>query len=196
MSRTVYVCIDIETDGPIPGENSMRSVGAVPIYPSGKWVAEPFYKVLAPLPCARPDLNTLRWWQAPERAQEWRKLNDPKNWLAPRPAMHALLQWVEELPVKTERLVAAYWKPGYDMAFMRYYSRRFLGAPILSHHADGLDIKTLYALASDGRYRRTQLADVPVDVRGSRLPRHHALCDAIEQARVLAYSLDGLGAQL
>jgi len=45
----MYVSIDIEADGPIPGDYSMLSIGAVVINPSQPHFANAFYRKLAPI---------------------------------------------------------------------------------------------------------------------------------------------------
>lgn len=56
----IYVVTDIETDGPHPGANSMRSFASVAARADGTVVSE-FEAVLEPLPGAAPNPDTLAW---------------------------------------------------------------------------------------------------------------------------------------
>ena len=63
MSKEVYISIDIEADGPIPGGNSMLSLGAAAFeLGSGNRTPIDLYEVnLQPLPTATPDPDTMAW---------------------------------------------------------------------------------------------------------------------------------------
>lgn len=56
----VYVVTDIETDGPWPDPNSMRSFGSVAVTMDGRRLGE-FEAVLEPLPGAAPNPDTRAW---------------------------------------------------------------------------------------------------------------------------------------
>jgi hypothetical protein len=55
----VYVVTDIETDGPTPGVNSMRSFASIAVSPDGTEY-ERFEAVLEPLPGTTPDPDSHR----------------------------------------------------------------------------------------------------------------------------------------
>ena len=60
--KEVYVSTDIETDGPIPGRNSMLSFASVAYDEDGREVAS-FSVNLETLPDATPDPRTMEWWR-------------------------------------------------------------------------------------------------------------------------------------
>ena len=97
--REVYVSVDIEADGPIPGPHSMLSLGAAaftidwadPPRPAmvGSWTGN-----LETLEGASGDPQTMQWWAS-----------QPEAWAACRtelqpvaPAMAAFRAWLESLP--------------------------------------------------------------------------------------------------
>ena len=57
----IYVSIDVEADGPVPGPHSLLSIGAVALWADGTEVAE-FSVNLDTLPEAAPHPVTTRWW--------------------------------------------------------------------------------------------------------------------------------------
>ncbi len=64
MGNTRYISVDIEADGPIPGDNSMLSIGAAAFEESGEPVGTiPIFSInLAPLPKAVQDVDTMKFW--------------------------------------------------------------------------------------------------------------------------------------
>ena len=63
-----YVSIDIEADGPVPGLNSMLSLGAAAFTGDGALV-DTFSANLEALPEAHEDPKTMRWWA--EQPEAW-----------------------------------------------------------------------------------------------------------------------------
>ena len=74
----IYVSTDVETDGPIPGPNSMLSFASA-AYQADKTLAGTFSANLELLPGAQPDAKTAAWWQSqPEAYAATRQnLEDP-----------------------------------------------------------------------------------------------------------------------
>ena len=60
LKSTLYLSVDIEADGPIPGPYSMLSIGAVAITIDGKIVGT-FSANLAPLPQASQHPETMQF---------------------------------------------------------------------------------------------------------------------------------------
>ncbi|HEV2669038.1 MAG TPA: exonuclease, partial [Blastocatellia bacterium] len=63
----VYVSTDVETDGPIPGLNSMLSFGSAAYLPD-KTLISAFTANLETLPGAAADPKTMAWWETQPEA--------------------------------------------------------------------------------------------------------------------------------
>src|SRR3569623_2366405 len=91
--QEVYVSVDIEVDGPIPGPHSMLSLASAAFLPD-KTLVSTFSVNLEILPGAGADPRTMEWWeQLPEAWQASR--SDPQP---PVTAMRAYVEWLATLP--------------------------------------------------------------------------------------------------
>lgn len=184
MSR-IYFSVDIETNGLAPGINSMISLGVAAIDMDTGEIHGGFKRNLRPEPLLYVDEDTMKWWsgfpEAYKRATELAML--------PMQALLDLRNWISAF--KQERPVAAAWKPGFDLAFLRYYEIKYLSGMIFGCAGSGLDIKTVAALALGQRFEDTQIGTVPDWMKGPSAGEHthDALQDAIEQAHVLYNAL-------
>src|SRR5882672_10910769 len=132
----IYVSTDVETDGPIPGPNSMLSFGSA-AYRADKTLLSTFTANLETLPNASAHPVTMAWWkQQPAAWAECRR--NPQD---PGMAMREYFAWVKRLPGKP---VFVAYPAGFDFLFVYWYLIRFTGESPFSHSA--LDIKT-YAMA-------------------------------------------------
>lgn len=167
----IYVSTDIESDGPIPGANSMLSFGSAAFLPNGE-MRDTFSANLDTLPDAAPDPGTMEWWgRNPEAWAACR--TDPRN---PTEAMTAYVRWLRKLPGKP---VFVGYPAGYDFLFVYWYLIRFAGESPFSFSA--LDIKS-YAMAMLGtEFRRTAKRNMPKRWFGKHPHTHVALDDAIGQ---------------
>jgi DNA polymerase III alpha subunit (gram-positive type) len=166
-----YVSTDVETDGPIPGPNSMLSFGSA-AYTAEKQLLSTFTANLRTLPGAQGDPRTMEWWQTqPEAWAEVRRdVQDPEE------ALKAYVAWVRKLP---GRPVFVGYPAGFDFLFMYWYMIRFAGESPFSFSA--LDIKS-FAMATLGTaYRETVKRNMPKRWFDNLPHTHKALDDAIEQ---------------
>jgi hypothetical protein len=88
VKQEVYVSTDVESDGPIPGPNSMLSVGSA-AYLADKTLVGTFEANLELLPGGAGHPETMRWWESqPEAWAACRK--DPRlpesSWPTPWPS--------------------------------------------------------------------------------------------------------------
>lgn len=169
----IYVSTDIETDGPLPGPNSMLSFGSA-AFSEESGLLDTFTANLDLLPGAKPDPRT--------KEEFWDK--NPEAWKAcrfnPKPladTMQAYVAWVKKLPGKP---VFVGYPVTFDFMFMYYYMLLFAGESPFSF--SGLDMKS-FAMAKLGtKYRETTKRNMP---RKWFVPNskhtHIALDDAIEQ---------------
>ncbi len=172
----VYVSTDIEADGPIPGANSMLSLGSVAFNHDGKEVGA-LQVNLKPLPDANPDPRTMDWWKTQPKA--WTAATE--NQRPPEQAMKSYSKWIEALP---GRPVFVAYPLLFDMMFVYWYLIKFVGRSPFSH--SGIDIKTLaYVGMGGGAYRDATKRNMPKEWRPKgRRHNHVALDDAREQGEL------------
>lgn len=185
MSR-IYYSVDIETNGLAPGINSMLSLGVAAINMDTGGIVGKFKRNLYPVEYLEEDPDTMEWWKGFPEAYKLATISK----VMPRLAMAELMIFVDSFG--QERPVAAAWKPGFDLAFLRYYEIRYLGKMLFGRAGSGLDIKTVAALALGQRFDDTQIGTVPAWMKfpSEGNHTHDALDDAIEQAHVLYNALN------
>lgn len=189
-----FISIDVETDGITPYSN-LLSIGAVVIQLDGARtnpakMVNTFYEQLLPREDGIPNDKTVEWWtEDSERALEWKRLNT--NSIDPKTALARFDDWIQRIGYPA---IPIAWKPEFDMAFINYYSDRYLGKPQLFHRKrNGLDIKLLTALALNLRYEDVSLETHAFPEFGvdGKLD-HNALNDAIMQGQVFIGAVERL----
>jgi len=202
----IFISVDVETDGPIPGPNSMLSLGAAAfIEPhikefdrearkldvtltdgasTGKY--DPigtFSANLETLPGAEADPETGAWWKTqPEAWAACRKDAQP-----PTVVMKNFVDWVANLPGIEKKssgaarnAVFVSYPAGFDFTYTYWYIKRFKLESPFSFSA--VDIKT-YAMALLGLpFRESTKRNMPPEWFPKDHPHDHiAVNDAIEQ---------------
>ncbi len=174
----VFVSIDIETDGPAAGLNSMLALGAVAFDQDGS-ACGIWYSTLVPLSNGRQDPATMDWWQTQPEA--WAEVTDKPR--LPEVSIPEFCIWVNRLPGKP---IAVAWPAAFDFSFVNYYCHRFsAGNPLgfacldIRSYANGLlDYQNYYGL------RENQIRKMAGDIDKTGLRPHVAVDDAIEQGRL------------
>jgi hypothetical protein len=175
----IFVSTDVETDGPIPGVNSMLSLGSAAYLP-GKTLIDTFSANLETLPDAAADPKTMAWWETQPEA--WNACREDLQ--PPETAMKNYLAWVKQLP---GRPVFVGYPAAFDFMFVCWYLNRFTGKNPFSHSA--LDIKT-YAMAMLRKdFRDTVKRNMPRRWFDDLPHTHKALDDAIEQGALFCNML-------
>jgi len=174
----IFVSIDIETDGPCPGLNSMIALGAV-AYDGQENQLGTWYSALAPLPDCSPDPDTMAWWDTQPEA----KAEGFGSRLRARDMIPDFGYWCEALRGKP---IAVAWPAAFDFAFVNYYLHRFAGrnplgfaACDIRSYANGLaGYPSYYGLSEQ------QVRELAGEIDTAGLRPHHALDDAIGQGRL------------
>jgi DNA polymerase III alpha subunit (gram-positive type) len=178
MKKEIYISTDIETDGPIPGPNSMLSFGSVALDEDGNELGS-FTRNLDLLNGASGNEDTLKWWSLPKNKLAWEACR--KDCIPAWQAMHEYVKWVEEISstYNAAPVFVAY-PAGFDFLFMYWYMMKFVGKSPFSFSA--IDIKT-YAMAMLGKgYRQSTKKNMPSHWFPKGVPHTHiALDDAREQ---------------
>jgi hypothetical protein len=190
MSQEIYVSVDVETDGPIPGPHSMLSLGAVALtFETAELratVIDSFSINLELLEGAAPDPKTAEFWA-----------KNPEAWavarFAPREpgyAMRSFGAWLDGLPGKP---VFVGYPASFDFMFVYWYLIRFAGSSPFSFSA--LDMKTLAWALLGGKFRDATKRRMPRDWhRGAPKHDHTAMTDAMGQAVLFANMVEHLKA--
>ncbi|WP_327352384.1 3'-5' exonuclease [Streptomyces sp. NBC_01304] len=186
---SLYISVDIEADGPIPGPYSMISFGAAVAGrqdgegkgDGGGWhpadpEAQTFYRELKPIseefvPEALAVSGLDR-----ERLKE--------EGSEPALALGEFTQWVREVSGGGAQPVMCGYPASYDWTFLYWYLIRFTGESPFGH-SGCLDMKTLYATKAGLPLRAVAKGTMPRHLLSRRRHTHHALDDAIEQAELL-----------
>jgi len=187
-----YVVIDIEADGPIPGPNSMISLGAVAINKKGYAFGE-FEINFSPLENAKPHPDTIKWFtkHAPE-AFSYCKMNQVK----PKEAMKKFGNWLLTLP--TPRVMAAHPSP-FDYMWVNWYMQMFLKdeldsppscSPFFIRGQAAFDIKSYAAAKLNIDYTELHRDNYPSNLHDDTNHTHKAIDDAREYSKLLVKLLN------
>ncbi|MFO1418707.1 MAG: exonuclease [Methylotetracoccus sp.] len=170
----LYVSVDIEADGPIPGPHSMLSLGAVAYTTAGDCVGE-FSVNIETLPDASPHPAMAEWWtKFPEAWQACRQ--DPQD---PKVAMTAFADWLESLPGLP---IFTAWPATWDFMWVYWYLIKFTGRRPFSEH--GIDIRS-YAMGMRRKpFGKSGKNYLPKRWLSPREHTHVALDDAREQGEL------------
>ena len=176
----IYVSIDIETDGPIPGQNSMLSIGNAAFNQAGKLI-DTWEVNLETLPGAVMDPTT--------KTEFWDK--NPKAWAAcrkelrsPEQAMNDYVNWLKRLEKNHHGKVVAVCAPsGFDFTFVYWYLMKFAGRSPFSFSC--IDMKTFAMSLLNTTYRSSGKRSYPKDWFDDKAKHTHvAIDDAIEQGQI------------
>ena len=177
----IYVSIDVEADGPIPGRNNMLSFAAAAFdlrVPDPRVPLTTFTANLDTLPEACPSPATMAWWaKQPEAWAACRAGTRP-----PEEVMPEFLAWCRNLPGAP---VIIGYPVTYDFMFVYYYTMAFGGladGEQCPFGFQGLDLKTLAMVKLKLPFRQTAKKNMPKAwFDGAPLHTHVALDDAIGQ---------------
>lgn len=140
MRQEILVSINGEFTGPIPGDHSLISLGAV-AYTYSKTEISRFKVNMEELSRSSRDPATMEWWRKHPKA--WQLATENKT--MPQIGMERFARWLKELP-GTPKLIG--WPLSADFLFVYwyywYFERWTGGTPPFGF--DGIDIKS-YAMA-------------------------------------------------
>lgn len=169
----VYISVDIEASGPIPGEYSMLSLGACLVDD----IDTGFYRELAPITDkVVPEAMKVTGFDLDRLKSEG---------VAPAKAMEEFSQWIVNQVAGDKKAVFVGFNAPFDWSFVNYYFHRFLlNNPF---GIGGIDIKALYMGATGCSWSETRSSLFPVE-KQSEDEKHDALADARHQAKLFIYA--------
>lgn len=166
----LFISVDVEASGPVPGLYSMLSIGACNVYkpeqtfecllkPTGKFVDEEAVKVTG------FDLELLS-----------------KVGLDPAVAMQQFRDWVIKVSGANSKPIFVGLNAGFDWSFINYY---FYDAQVENPFGfTSLDIKAMYFAATNNQWSQSKSSVMIKDLQPKSSANHDALADAIAQAEL------------
>lgn len=183
---SVYIVVDIETDGPVPSRHAMRNLSAVVIDGAGKEL-DIFSENLSPVEGSNPDPDTLIWWRV-HNAEVWAKItSDP---LPAKDAIKSFETFVRRF--EGQRIFVGH-PLAFDGLWVSHYMETFIGQSLMAFHGTqdplffgaGIDLPSFVAGVLDIDYALCRHGLYPPEV-ATHLPHtHHSLDDARGHADVL-----------
>jgi DNA polymerase III alpha subunit (gram-positive type) len=175
----IYISCDIESNGPIPGDYSMLSLGAAAFTSEGKLLST-FSANLRTLPEASEDPDTMKFWSDNQEAYEATR-QDVRD---PQQAMEQFISWVNKQPGKP---VFVGYPVTFDFMFVYHYIIHFgLKSPF---SFSALDIKTYSMALMKTEYRQSTKKNMPKRWFSDAPHTHVAVDDAIEQGQLFCNML-------
>lgn len=172
----LFISVDIETDGRIPGPNSMLSFGAA-AFTEEKRLLGTFSANLETLPGAAGERDTMEWWATQKEA--WAACRE--NPQRPEIAMKKFVEWVESFEDYSPVFVG--YPAGFDFTFLYWYAIKFVDRSPFSFAA--LDIKSFAMAALRTKFRKTTKKNFPARWFPKNKPHTHiAVEDAIGQGEL------------
>lgn len=170
VRNEVFISVDVETSGPIPGEYSMLSVGACLVdAPETK-----FERTLKPLNRnADPKALAVTGFSLEELEQAGAE---------PRQAMTEFDAWVKAFCCEGDVPVFIGMNASFDWSFVNYYFHRFIDENPFGFAA--LDIKAYYMGVMGCSWRDTRSSAMAGRLHPTQIGNHTAVQDAVYQAEL------------
>jgi ribonuclease T len=169
MSKELFISVDIEASGPVPGTYSMLALGACVVTKC----QERFYVELKPL--TRASLPAAM-------KVVGRTVDDfQRAGREPAEAMAGFRDWVKRVSRDAKPVFVGF-NATFDWAFVNWYFQTFQGDNPFG--VGGLDIKSFYMGMSGCSWENTRSSRLPAKYRSAKPHTHNALSDAIEQAEI------------
>jgi len=181
VTRELYISVDVEPDGHVPGTSSIVSLGACaaavrdddanlePLDPEDG--ANTFYAVLRPI--------TDAYVEKALRVTGFDRATVERDGRAPEEALPEFAAWIDGLAAEHDALpVLAAYPLGFVWHFTQYYLHEFAGRSPFGQSAH-YDMKSAYAALADSAVRDAIKRRMPSALLGRRDSKtHHALDDA------------------
>lgn len=174
-TQELFISVDIEASGPIPGEYSMLSLGACVV---GR-PEQSFYMELKPdSPKHDPEALGVTGFHLDELS---------RTGLEPVDAMKKFSAWVADVGGSEKKPVLVGLNAPFDWSFVNYYFHKYVGENPFGFTA--LDIKAYYMGAFNLEWRQTKSSHMVENLQPRSASTHNALEDAQHQAELFALML-------
>ena len=167
----VYISVDVEAAGPIPGSYSLLSLGACIVGNTD----ESFYAELKPINgTVVPEALAVSGFDFAALA---------KTGQEPTEVFLNFKDWIRRVS-ETGTPIFVGFNASFDWSFVNWYFHTFLGENPFG--ASALDIKAYYMGFTGCRWKQTTSRQLPVQFQSSPTEEHNALSDAKAQAEVFS----------
>jgi len=181
VTRELYLSVDVEPDGHVPGTSSIVSLGACaaavrdydgevhPLDPEDE--ANTFYAVLRPI--------TDSYVEKALRVTGFDRATLEQEGRPPQETLPEFVAWIDGLAAQHDALpVLAAYPLGFVWHFTQYYLHEFAGRSPFGQSAH-YDMKSVYAALTDSAVRDAIKRRMPSALLGPKDSKtHHALDDA------------------
>jgi ribonuclease T len=169
VRKEIFISVDIEASGPVPGAYSMLALGACVVANC----QEQFYVELRPISAASVPAALK---VVGRSLEEFQRVGQE-----PAEAMARFRDWVGRVSDKGKPVFVGFNAP-FDWAFVNWYFHTFQEENPFGIGA--LDIKSFYMGMSGCSWKNTRSSRLPAKYRADKPHTHNALSDAIEQAEM------------
>ena len=176
--KELYFSVDIEADGPIPGEYSMLSLGAAAFdYTNESKIVSTWSANMETLENAKEHPDTMKWWATQPEA--WEIVQNNK--INAEQAIKDFAKWVKIVCKEhNAKPVFLAYPSGFDFTFVYWYLIKFNGSSPFAFSA--LDIKSFAMAKLNTPFRATVKKNMLKEwFSFEHKHTHVALDDAIEQ---------------
>jgi ribonuclease T len=175
MSSEVYISVDVEAAGPIPGAYSLLAIGACVVDST----EQNFFVELKPInerfvPAAMEVVGAS--------LEDYKERGQP-----PEQAMKAFADWLESV-CKDATPVFVGFNATFDWSFVNWYFHTYLEDNPFG--IGGIDIKSYYMGLVNCSWADTRSDRIPKKYKGPSPHTHNALDDAVEQAEMFKLMLE------
>ncbi|KIQ03281.1 MULTISPECIES: exonuclease domain-containing protein [Pseudomonas] len=175
----LYVSVDVETSGPIPGEYSLLSIGAC-------LVAQPATSIYLEL---QPDSPKHDPEALAVSGLSLEKLE--REGLAPLEAMQRLDQWLQASCPTGQKVIFVGLNAPFDWSFVNYYFHKYMETNPFGFTA--IDVKAYFMGAFGCNWKETKSSQMTATLKPLSAPNHNALDDARFQAELFTLMLADKG---
>ncbi|GJL85328.1 MAG: hypothetical protein DHS20C02_11030 [Micavibrio sp.] len=169
-TNEIFISVDIEASGPIPGEFSMLSIGACRV---DNW-DETFECELKPV--------NANYDPAAMEATGLKLKDFEKAGLPPTEGMELFVDWLEKQEEGGGKLVFVGFNAPFDWSFINYYFLKYINKNPFGFSA--LDIKAYYMGITGCQWSETSSSQIAEKVNPEKEGDHNPLHDALYQAEL------------
>lgn len=168
--REIFISVDVETSGPIPGEYSLLTIGACEVYNP----KNTFSGLLKPITLKfDPEALAVTGLSLESLAKDGGEAIE---------VMTEFCSWLEGCAGSDGELVFVGFNAAFDWSFVNYYFHLFLNRNPFGFSA--LDIKSMYLGAFNTTWRQTKSSKITSELSPTLKPNHEAVRDAQFQAEI------------